>query len=386
VSLLGSLLDESVESAMRRERTAFDEIAAPHENRLVLFGAGGFGRRTLAGLRTVGIEPLAFVDNNQSLWGRKVDGLRVIPPTAAAAEFGETAVFVITVWSGQAKDCMADRVRQLRELGCVRVAPAGLLFWKYPKVFLPYYALDLPHKLLPRADAVYRAYEMFADEASRAEYTSQVAFRLHLDYGALARPGAEEHYFPPLFRIRADEFFVDCGAFDGDTIRALAGITGANFNRIVAFEPDPLNWPRLQLAVEGFPPEIRAKIECHPKALGAESGTIQFDSTGTDLAASGTGALSVDCVALDDALAGREPTMIKFDIEGAELLAIRGGKATIQRHHPLLAVSAYHRQSHLWEIPLAIAEIGREYRFALRPHSAEGWDLVCYAIPQERCL
>ena len=186
---LDSLLNETIDAATRRERTAFDELAAPYERRLVLSGAGSFGRRTLAGLRRLGIEPLAFADNNPDLWGRQVEGLRVLSATQAAAEFGETAAFVLTVWNGQAQDRMADRVRHLRELGCARVIPAGLLYWKYPDVFLPYYPLDLPHKLLPHAGAVRLAYELFTDDASRAEYTSQVAFRLHLHYDALARPG-----------------------------------------------------------------------------------------------------------------------------------------------------------------------------------------------------
>lgn len=383
---LDSLLGESVDAATRRERTAFDELAAPYERRLVLFGAGGFGRRTLAGLRRLGIEPLAFADNNEALWGREVAGLRVLSPANAAAEFGATATFVVTVWNGQAKDRMSDRIRQLCTLGCVRVIPAGFLFWKHPEVFLPYYPLDLPHLMLPHAEAVRHVYGLLSDDSSRAEFTSQVAFRLHLDYDALAKPGDEEHYFPPLFHLRSDEIFVDCGAFDGDTIRALVRSQGADFSRIIAFEPDPLNWAKLQATIAALPPQIRDRIECYPKAVSSATGTIQFDSTGTDLAASGRGELSIPCVTLDDALAAHAPTMIKFDIEGAEPFALQGGRATILRNRPLLAVSAYHQQSHLWEIPLAIAEMSRDYRFAFRPHSTEAWDLVCYAIPPERWI
>src|SRR5437762_8365155 len=110
------LLSESPAAAMRRESEAFDQLAAPFEKRLVLFGAGGFGRRTLAGLRFLGIEPLAFADNNRQLWGRSVEGVRVVSPQDAAQEFGESAAFVLTIWNGQAKDRMADRVRQLKDL------------------------------------------------------------------------------------------------------------------------------------------------------------------------------------------------------------------------------------------------------------------------------
>jgi FkbM family methyltransferase len=382
--LLDDLLSKDVDDAIQRERTAFDKLAGLSAQRLVLSGAGGFGRRTLNGLRALGIEPLAFVDNNRSLWGSTVQGLRVIPPEDAAREWGEDAAFVVTVWNGQAKDCMADRIARLRALGCRRVIPAGLLFWKYPETFLPYYPLDLPHKLLMRAEEVRRAFGLWNDDASRHEYVAQIRFRLHLDYDVLGRPGPEEHYFPPFFRLFEDELLVDCGAFDGDTIRAFVRQQGDRFGRILAYEPDPLNWPRLQATVASLPDVIREKITCFPQAVGASSGTIMFNSTGTDLSASGTGTLPVVCTTLDEALRCTTPTMIKFDIEGAELDALSGSRETIRHSHPLLAVSAYHRQSHLWEVPLAIAGMSDQYCYGLRPHSSEAWDLVCYAIPRER--
>jgi FkbM family methyltransferase len=381
---LESLLRESVEDARHRERTAFDDLARPFENRLVLFGAGGFGRRTLAGLRALGIEPLAFADNNRALRGGSVEGVPAMSPADAVREFGASAAFVLTVWNGQAKDRMADRIRQLQELGCERVIPAGLLFWKYPDVFLPYYPLDLPHKLLLRADEVRQASALWSDEASRREYVAQVAFRLHLDYDGLGRPGPEEHYFPDLFRLSPDEVFIDCGAFDGDTIAAFVRQQGERFARILTYEPDPLNWSRLQKTLATLPEAVRCKIECFPQAVSSSTGTIQFESTGTDLSSMGSGSLSVECVELDEALRDCAPTMIKFDIEGAELDALSGGSRMIRRRRPILAVSTYHQQSHLWEIPLSIAQLNSEYRFALRPHGTEGWDLVCYAIPPER--
>src|SRR5262249_48840599 len=153
----------------------------------------------------------------------------------------------------------------------------------YPDVFLPYYPVDLPHKLLEHADDVRRAYALWSDEASRREYLAQVRFRLLLDYDSMGSPGAEEHYFPDLFRLSPAEVLVDCGAFDGDTIAAFVRQQGDRFERILAYEPDPLNWARLQERVAGLPETIRRKISCFPQAVSASAGTIQFDSTGTDL-------------------------------------------------------------------------------------------------------
>src|SRR5947207_418318 len=63
-----NVLREGAAGARVRESTSFDESAGPFARNLVLLGAGGLGRRTLAGLRKVGIEPLAFAENNAALW------------------------------------------------------------------------------------------------------------------------------------------------------------------------------------------------------------------------------------------------------------------------------------------------------------------------------
>ena len=96
------------------------------------------------------------------------------------------------------------------------------------------------------------------------------------------------------------------------------------------------------------------------------------------------GDTEVECVTLDAALAEVTPTHIKMDIEGAELDALEGAREVIARHAPVLAVCSYHRQADLWRIPALIHSINSSYRFFLRPHRIEGWDLVCYAVPPQR--
>jgi FkbM family methyltransferase len=244
--------------------------------------------------------------------------------------------------------------------------------------------MDLPHHVLRDADEVRRAFDLWSDDASRREYIAQIAFRLQLEYDGLTSPVPEQHYFPPLFRLCPNEVLVDCGAFDGDTIRAFLERQEEAFARVIAFEPDSLNWMRLQATLAVLPDRVRSRICCLPFALGSSRGFVRFDATGTDLSVAGAGTSTVECVTLDEVLAGAAPTLIKFDIEGAEPDALIGARETISVRGPVLAVSAYHRQSHLWEIPLAIDGIRAGYRYGLRAHGAEGWDVVCYAVPAER--
>src|SRR4051795_5037491 len=101
IDLLGDLdelLAEDVISARRREASTFDAVAGDRADRIVLFGAGGLGRRTLAGLRADGIEPVAFADNRAELWDTTIDGVPVPPPGAAAERHASSATFVVTIW------------------------------------------------------------------------------------------------------------------------------------------------------------------------------------------------------------------------------------------------------------------------------------------------
>jgi FlaA1/EpsC-like NDP-sugar epimerase len=151
---LTQLLDESIDDCRKRESTAFDR-ASEGTRGIVLFGAGGLGRKTLKGLRSVGLEPFAFSDNNKALWGQSIDGVRILPPAEAASRYGNSATFVITIWAGWA-DRMEDQRHGLRELGCRTIVPFTLLFWKYPAIFLPHIQVDLPSKVHEQAGDVIR--------------------------------------------------------------------------------------------------------------------------------------------------------------------------------------------------------------------------------------
>src|ERR1700691_4537867 len=114
-SLLSCLLSEPPETLEARIAGEFDRLAAPFEERLVISGTGYLGKLALAGLRSAGIQPLAFCDNNRELWGKSVDGLAVLSPQEAAALYRENAAFVAAIYNATASR------NQLRSLGCSRI-------------------------------------------------------------------------------------------------------------------------------------------------------------------------------------------------------------------------------------------------------------------------
>lgn len=382
---LDELLSEPVEHARRRAAESFDRLSAGRA--IVLMGAGGLGRRTLAGLRRHGVEPLAFVDNGKQ--GTTLDGLPVLSPEAGAREFGPRAAFVVTIWGAGRPHRFAHSREQLRALGCDVVCSFPALFWKYPDALLPFYLQDVPSRVLDERREVRRAFDLWEDEASRAEYVAQVRFRLHADFDGLSHPVTHPQYFPDdLFAWSDEEWIVDGGAYDGDTVRTVSTLHGDRFGHILALEPDPANFAQLRATVAALPPAARAKVDCRQAALGSQRSTLHLAATGTAAsttsAAASAGTIAVDAEALDSLVEGGRPTFVKLDIEGFEVDALKGGRGTIQRLAPVLAVCVYHQQNHLWRIPLLLRDWRDDYAFFLRPHNEEGWDLVCYAVPRGR--
>jgi len=380
---LDRLLSEPLNCVRDRENSAFDMMLAGCGNRLVLFGAGNLGRKVLQCSRSIGIEPLAFSDNNPTKWGSFVDGVPVLSPQDASLRYGASALFLVTIWSlGQFYP--ESRVL-LQRLGCSRVESTTQLRWKFADRLLPDFCQDLPHKVYEQAAEVQKAASLWADEASRREYLNHVKWRALGDQNALGPPVNEESYFlDSLYRINDDEVFVDCGAYTGDTAEQVIRRNPA-FSRIVAIEADPGNFALLTQWIATLETPVASRVSALNVAVGAKRGTMHFQASGDEgarLAADGD--VMVECIPIDDLPAGAGPTFIKMDIEGAELDALEGARRSIQRQRPILSICVYHKQNDLWRIPIFIHSLVDDYRLFLRPHDADGWQLVCYAVPANR--
>lgn len=366
-------------AAERRRSEIIQRIAGRSD--VVLFGAGYLGRHVRRDMDGLPIKAQAFVDNDSSLWGSRIDGLEVLSPGAAAARFGQSALWLITVYTN------TTVIEQCRALGVPWVTCAELS-WVLPEPHAQSLVFGLPERLADSSREIEAAASIWGDAESEAEYRSQVRWRFLLDYSALVKPRpAVETYFPDdLIRPSDREAFVDCGAFTGDTIEAFMSARGGRFERIVAVEPDALNCSALQGRIDEWSRSGIGPISVAPVAAGAHRGTLRFETTGTAGSSVGSGVDTVEVAPLDEILAGCEATYIKFDVEGAEHDALLGASKTIRTHMPVLAVCLYHKPEDLWDLPVLIRSLGPDYRMHLRRYSDERWETVCYAVPPGREL
>jgi len=339
------------------------------------------GRFVLPGVRAAGLEALAYCDNNRRTWGTEVDGVPVLPPGDAVARFGATAPFLVAIYNA------SPVRRQLDELGCRRTVPYPAFFWEHSACLPAEERLDLPQHIVAHLPEMAAAYELLDDERSRREFIAQIRWRCLLDYDCLPpRDPPADMYFPPdLVPLSASEVLVDCGAFDGDSIRLFLEKTAGRFARIHAFEPDAGNIAALSAYLGTLPGETAARIEVQRCALGRRDGFVRFQAEGTvGSRVSGEGTVDIPSRTLDSALAGAVPTIVKMDIEGAEIDAIAGAARIAVECRPILAVCAYHRCGDLWTLPGVLKAANPEYRIFLRRYAEECWETVYYAIPPER--
>jgi FkbM family methyltransferase len=141
-----------------------------------------------------------------------------------------------------------------------------------------------------------------------------------------------------------DDVFYDIGANIGFVSLVAARAVGPR-GRVYAFEPVPRNSAAIErsAALNGF-----AWIDVYSVAAGARSGRdalrLARHIGGAALACAEPppdcrGELAVDVVAIDDAIGGwglRPPSLVKIDVEGAELDVLQGMTRTLRTARPMV--------------------------------------------------
>jgi FkbM family methyltransferase len=380
-SELDALLSADPAEAVRRATEPLRGVESG-ERRLVLYGAGTLGRAVLARLRRAGVEPAAFADDTPGKQGQTVEGVPVMTPQQAAEEFGAALVFVVTILNPALRFLDArERLERLTAAPAVSFLNAA---WKYPEAFLPFYQFELPADVRENAREIREACALFADEESRRQFVAHLRFRLHLDYAALPE-NSRDDYFPAglLPELPADAVFVDCGAFDGDTLRRFLSEQRGRFGAAYAFEPDGDNFEKLRAYAGTLGAEAAGRVHLFRAGVGARRARLRFNSTGNMGASlSDEGVTEVDVLPVSEVVEARgRAVYVKYDVEGAEWEALAGTEELIRSARPVLAVSVYHRPDDLWLLPLRLRALDPDYRLYLRTQGEDGMDVICYAVP-----
>jgi len=208
--------------------------------------------------------------------------------------------------------------------------------------------------------------ELLYDEVSRETFDRVVALRRDLDIESMAvfSDRQDEQYFEPFIRLAATDVFLDVGAFDGFTTDCLRQIYGVEVDCLL-FEPNP---KMANLLRQKFKDNFRLKI--HECALADKSEVTSFIEDGsTSRVGLGMTAIKVETL---DSFDFDKVDFIKVDIEGAEASFIEGGRQTLARYQPQVAIACYHSNAQLGDVFRRLNEIMPDARVYLR-HYTEGF-------------
>jgi FkbM family methyltransferase len=376
------ILSQPINNIRNRETTKFYENGNL-DSEYIVFGAGALGQRNVKGIKEIGLKIGCITDNNEKLWNTKFKDLDILSPTTALTKF-PNAIVIFSIWSesiGYPYEEINNQLNKVRK--CILISFLDL-YWMFPSYFLPYWRCELPSKTLEQFELVLAAFNIFSDDYSKKEYVNQIDWRVNGNFACISKPLDEIQYFPnDLFSIIKNEIFLDCGAYDGDTLKSFLKFTNNSFSNYYAFEPDPSNFSKLVDFNKSLPLEISNKIVLENIGIGSRNEKIFFQSDSSIQSyVSEEGNIEIVSKTIDSL--SLSPTFIKMDVEGFESDIIFGAMNTIAIFKPIIAISIYHKYDHLWRLPLSLNALNKDYDFYLRNYSQTGWELVCYAIPKTR--
>lgn len=345
---------------------------------ILIYGAGNTGKQICATLQELGFSPIGFLDARVT---GKIGDLPVYSPNQCPKELKTTPVII----------AVHNRSVSIREIESVLIQ----LGWKPEKIWslvqfyrkaeqegfrLPsLFWLGQKSEITENGGRIQEARSLFTDSQSLELFDAQIALRKTGIYSEILDQPSEGQYALELIDRNQPLAFVDVGAYDGDSIEDLAR-AGFQFREIYGFEPEPSNLRAFCQRLKKM--NLKCPITVFPVGANDQFETLCFTAgTGESACFSAEGSIVIQTAPLDEMLINQPVSFIKMDVEGAEFAALRGAQQIIEQQQPILAICVYHCPNHLWEIPLLIASLNRNYQFFLRTYGLNCFETVCYAVP-----
>jgi len=355
----------------------------PPEGGVILYGAGAGCMPTISFCRQLqpDIEFACIVDVDEQKQGKTILDIPVMPIEYLKKADKNTYVIVTVLGD---KESIAEMLRGLGFFNILTPASNdyGAIMTAIIKRRDTYIAenrqkMDLllqenTHKI----NAVRQS--LSHDKKSLRVFDAKFQSSFYAQHLPLESLQEDNQYFVSIIPLSANDVFVDCGAYDGQT--TLEFFDNASGGYAYVFEPDPWqhkvtkfklkqvseNCTFFDIAVCNHVGEMTFKTLKHGSSKLFENGDVTVKTSTLDVLLAG---------------ASRQPTFIKMDIEGAEIDALEGARKIISANKPKLAISCYHDlpNTHIWEIPYWIISNFPNYKIFMRQHANYN-ETVCYAI------
>lgn len=230
-----------------------------------------------------------------------------------------------------------------------------------------------------------KAYTLWSDAKSRETFSGRVKAILTGNSGYIPMSSHME-YFHPIVHPAPGDIMIDGGISDMvGSQKAFLEAVGPS-GHVFGFEPIP----GLAESADRQLVEFSAwTLTC--AGLAQTPGNAFFedlrDSSHISQNQQNPGSGKVECrlESIDNFCAQNHinrVNVIKLDVEGAELSALKGAERVIREFRPALIVCLYHKPEDMFEIPLYLSELVRNYKFYLAHSSCQFMDTILYARPE----
>jgi len=359
---------QQILSCVHALQTTYAIIDRASDDGIALYGAGSTGLEAVKYFRNKNVKIRCFIDGSTLKQGTSLAGIPVVSCDHPLAK--TTPLVLITT------RCSIGTIRR-------QLQADGHACMSFPAFYVV--------ANLSRYEAVRD--DILADDMSRVCLDALLLAMLTGRLGYCADVMNETPYFClSHFQNIGEEFFVDAGAYVGDTTEKFIWSSTGLFQHVHLFEPGVLQFKALQTRMKRLIEEWALdpnKISMMNVGLGEHNGRACFGTSTDKLAAtalledtahSDIGIPYVDVCSLDSYLEQNQfpVSFIKADIEGMEVQMLRGACAALKKYKPKLAISVYHNLSDLFDVITIVRSCVPEYTFSLRHHSSNLSETVLY--------
>lgn len=330
---------------------------------IMLYGMGNGADMIIEVLDSLGISFCEVFASDGFVRGHSFHGKKVLSYSEVKEKYDD---FIILMTFAVHDRETLDKVKAMSEeyelySPTVPVAGKGLFTYDYIK---------------ENDELFEKAYTLLSDERSKEDFVKVLNFKVSGKVSYLFSCEYEkELLYKELLPLGKDETIVDLGAYDGDTIREFTSVTNGSYKKIIAFEPDAKNFRKLTTKTEEM-----ENLELYNLGAWNKKETLFFQKKKGRNSHQAEDGIPVEFDSVDN-IVKEKVTLLKMDIEGAELMALEGAEKTIRRDKPKLYVCAYHRNEDFFTLPLKINELYNGYKIYFRHHPyIPAWESNFYAV------